>query len=49
MSEQARTVSIQGAMVREPTLSLVEARARLLRRLFGDALFEAAWPARTAR
>ena len=49
MSEQARTVSIQGAMVREPALSPVEARARLLRRLLGDALFEAAWPARTAR
>ena len=49
MSEQARTVSIQGAMAREPGLSPEHARARLLRRLLGAALYDAAWPAHTAR
>jgi hypothetical protein len=49
MSEQARAISIAGAMAREPGLSLVEARARLLRRLLGDTLFDACWPTRTAK
>jgi hypothetical protein len=45
MSEQARAISIAGAMAREPGLGPEEARARLLRRLLGDALFDACWPA----
>jgi hypothetical protein len=49
MSEQARAVSLAGVMAREPELSLEQARARLLRRILGAALFDAAWPARTAR
>jgi hypothetical protein len=49
MSEQARAISIEGAMAREPGLSREEARDRLLRRLLGDALFEECWPKRTAR
>jgi hypothetical protein len=49
MSEQARALSIQGAMAREPGLAPEEARARLLRRLLGDALYRAAWPARAGR
>jgi len=43
MSEQARSISIEGAIAREPGLSPEEARARLLRRLLGDALFDACW------
>lgn len=49
MSEQARAISIEGAMSREPGLSREEARARLLRRLLGDELFEACWPTRAPR
>jgi hypothetical protein len=47
MCEQARAVASQGALAREPALTTDEARARLLRRLLGDALYRAAWPART--
>lgn len=43
MSEQAREISIRGALAREPGLTPEEARARLLRRLLGDALYGAAW------
>jgi HEPN domain-containing protein len=43
MSEQAREISIRGALAREPGLAPEEARARLLRRLLGDALYRAAW------
>lgn len=49
MSEQARALSIQGALKREPGLSTEEARARLLRRMLGDALYRAAWPGRSPR
>jgi HEPN domain-containing protein len=49
MSEQAREISIRGALAREPGLAPEEARARLLRRLLGDALYHAAWPPRTVR
>lgn len=49
MSEQARALSIQGAIAREPGLAPEEARARLLRRLLGDALYRAAWPTRASR
>ena len=49
MSEQTRALSIRGAMAREPGLAPEEARARLLRRLLGDALYRAAWPARAGR
>ena len=43
MSEQAREIAIRGALAREPGLRPEEARARLLRRLLGDALYRAAW------
>ena len=49
MSEQAREISILGALAREPGLTPEEARCRLLRRLLGDALYEAAWPPRRRR
>ena len=49
MSEQARAISIRGAMAQEPGLASEHARARLLRRLLGAALYDAAWPAHTAR
>ncbi len=49
MSEQAREISVLGALAREPELTPAEARARMLRRLLGDALYEAAWPARRRR
>ena len=48
MSEQARAISISGALAREPGLGPEEARARLLRRLLGDALFDACWPTSSA-
>jgi hypothetical protein len=44
MSEQARATSIAGAISREPGLSPQRARARLLRRMLGDTLFDACWP-----
>jgi hypothetical protein len=47
MSQQARATAIQGIRDRDPSLSLGEARGVLLRRLLGDALFEAAYGAPT--
>ena len=47
MSEQARAISIEGAMAREPGLKPEEARARVLRRLLGDGLYDACWPTST--
>jgi hypothetical protein len=49
MSEQARAVALAGVLAREPGLSPEQARARLLRRVLGAALFDAAWAGRTAR
>lgn len=49
MSELARATALQGIMAREPGLGLEEARARLLRRILGDELFDAAWRDRTPR
>ena len=49
MSERARAVAVSGLMKRHPELTHGEARARLVRRLLGDALFEAAWPRPTPR
>jgi hypothetical protein len=49
MSEQARATAIQGIMARQPGLDAEQARARLLRRLLGDDLFDAAWRDRTSR
>ena len=49
MSEQARAISLAGVLAREPGLSPEQARARLLRRILGAALFDAAWPGREAR
>lgn len=45
MSEQARAISIRGVLAREPGLAPEEARRRVLRRVLGDALYLAAWPA----
>lgn len=44
MSEQARDISVRGAPARGPGLTQEDARARLQRRLLGDALYDAAWP-----
>jgi hypothetical protein len=49
MSEQARAVPLAGVLAREPELSHEEARARLLRRVLGAALYEAAWAGRKSR
>lgn len=49
MSEQARAVSLAGVLAREPELSPEQARARVLRRVLGAALFDAVWAGRTAR
>jgi hypothetical protein len=43
MSQRAREISITGMMDRDPTLSYSDARARLLRRLLGEKLYEAAF------
>lgn len=44
MSERARELAIQGTLARHPELTRAEARARVLRHVLGDALFDAAWP-----
>ena len=44
MSEQAREITIQGILARNPELSYAEARAQLLRRLLGPELYDAAYP-----
>jgi hypothetical protein len=49
MSEQARELSIQGVMAREPGLSQEQARARVLRSLLGESLYDSAWPERAHR
>jgi hypothetical protein len=49
MSEQARAIAIQGAVAREPGLSPEQARVRLLRRILGEVLFDAAWSARASQ
>ena len=43
MSQQAREISIGGMMDRDSTLSYSEAEAKLLRRLLGSELYEAAF------
>jgi hypothetical protein len=43
MSQRAREISITGMMDRDPTLSDSDARAKLLRRLLGPKLYEAAF------
>lgn len=43
MSQQARETAIRGIRDRDPTLSASDAREVLLRRLLGDALFDAAF------
>lgn len=43
MSEQAREISIQGILARDPGLGYAEARAQLLRRLLGPELYDAAY------
>lgn len=48
MSDQARRISIAGMQSRNPTLSEAEARARVIRRLLGDALYEVAYERSTS-
>ena len=48
MSVEARRISIAGMRDRDPALSEAEARSRLLRRLLGDSLYEAAYDRSTA-
>ena len=43
MSERAREIAIAGVLAREPGISREEARARVLREILGDALFDAAY------
>ncbi|MEZ4282665.1 MAG: hypothetical protein R3F21_23965 [Myxococcota bacterium] len=43
MSERAREIAIAGELAREPELGIEGARARVLRRILGDALFEDAY------
>ena len=49
MSEQTREISIQGILAREPELGRTGARERLLRRLLGPDLYEAAYSSTTKR
>jgi len=44
MSEEARRIAIAGLRSRQPELSEAEARARILRRILGPDLFDAAYP-----
>ena len=44
LTEFARESSLAGLLARNPTLSREEACRLLLRRLLGDALFDAAFP-----
>jgi hypothetical protein len=46
MSEEARRLSAAGLRQREPQLSEDEARARVLRRSLGKALYEAVYERR---
>ncbi len=46
MSERAREIAIDGMMARHPELTRSEARLRVIRRLLGDELFDAAWSRR---
>jgi hypothetical protein len=48
MSAEARRISIAGMQSRDPGLSEVAARARLLRRLLGAELYAAAYARATA-
>jgi hypothetical protein len=48
MSQYAREITIAGMMDRDPALTHPEARARLLRRLLGAELYEAAFSRPTA-
>jgi len=43
MCAEARRISIAGMRRRDPALSEAEARSRLLRRLLGEELYEAAY------
>jgi hypothetical protein len=43
MSETARDLSVAAILRRDPSLSAEQARRKLLRRLLGDALFDAAF------
>lgn len=43
MSQRAREISVRGMMDRDPTLTYSAAQAKLLRRLLGTELYEAAY------
>jgi len=43
MSERARAIAIEGALSRDPGLGREGATRQVLRRILGDALFEAAY------
>lgn len=43
MSEQARRISVAGLLRRSPGMSAEEASSRVLRRLLGSKLYEAAY------
>jgi hypothetical protein len=47
MTEEARRTSIAGLRSRDPGLSEAEARARMLRRILGPALYAAAYERRS--
>lgn len=47
MSERAREIAIAGEMARAPEIGREEARLRMLRRILGDALFDAAYVGRS--
>jgi len=48
LSESVREIAIAGILDRHPELSREEARLRVLRRLWGDELFEAVYGHRKA-
>jgi hypothetical protein len=48
MSQQARETALRGIRNRNPSLSASDAREVLLRRMLGDALFDAAFGASTS-
>lgn len=48
MSERAREIAIAGILAREPELGPDGARARMLRQILGDDLYEAAYAGRGA-
>lgn len=46
MSERAREIAIAGVLAREPELGPEQARVKVMRRILGDALYDAAYASR---